>query len=196
MGRLSASLLAISLAAVLAVALSACGDSGADLLPGRTAAEIESNLDEVARLAGEDECIGAADAAEQVRADVDSLGGVDAELKRALSEGVARLNELVAGCEEEEEPVEEEVESFEPEEELEPAEKAEKPKKEKKGEKAAKPEKETPESEEPEGEANPELPAQSNGKGKGLENGNGPPSEDGGTPSGGVAPSTPVEGGD
>ncbi len=170
------------MAAVLAVTLSACGDSGADLLPGRTASEIESNLDEVARLAGEDDCVGAADAAEQVRSDIDSLGGVDAELKRALSEGASRLNELVARCEEEE-PVEEEVETFEPEEELEPAEKAEKPEKPEKEEKpekpakAAKPEKEAPETEAPEEESTPETP-----------------SESGGTPSGGLGPSTPVEG--
>jgi outer membrane biosynthesis protein TonB len=185
MGRLTASLLACTLAAVLAVALSACGDSGADLLPGRTANEIESNLDEVARLAGEGECVGAADAAEQVRADVDSLGGVDAELKRALSEGASRLNEVVANCEEVE-PVEE-VETFEPEEELEPTEKAEKrekpekpekPEKEEKPEKPAKPEKEEAEAEEPEEETSPE-----------------PPSESGGTPSGGLEPNTPVEAG-
>ena len=195
MGRLSASLLAFSVAAVLAVALSACGDSGADLLPGKTASEIEANLDEVARLANERECIGAEDAAQEVSAEVEALGNVDAELKRALSQGAARLNELVAGCEEEE-PVEEELEPVEPEEEeLEPAEKAEKPKKSEKPEKAEKPEKEEAEVEEPqEEEGNAELPPQANGKGKGLEDGKGPTSEGGGTPAGGVAPSTPVEG--
>lgn len=192
MGRLSASLLAFSLAALAAAALSACGGGGADLLPGRTASEIESNLDEVARLAGEGECIGAADAAREVSADVEALGGVDAKLKRALDEGATRLNEVVAGCEEEEEPVEEEVEPFEPEEELEAAEKAEKPKKSEKHEKAEKPEKEE-EAEAPEEEEGSSLPPQANGKGKGLEEGQGP-SEGGGPPSGGLGPSTPVEG--
>ena len=190
MGRLTAPLLAFSLAALLAVALSACGGSDAELLPGDTASEIESNLDEVARLAGEEECVGAADAAQQVSADIEALGGVDAKLKEALREGASRLNELVADCEEEE-PVEEEVETFEPEEELEPAEKAEKPKKPAKEEKPEKAEKEEPEAEEPEEEAN--LPPQSNGKGKGPEEAPTPPAA-GGTPSGGVGPSTAVEG--
>ena len=190
MGRLTAPLLAFSVAALLAAALSACGGSDAELLPGRTASEIESNLDEVARLAGEGECVGAADAAQQVSADIDSLGGVDAKLKQALREGASRLNEVVANCEEEEP---EEVEAFEPEEEqLEPAEEAEKPKKEK-PKKAEKPEKGESETEQPEEETNPELPPQSNGKGKGLENGQGPPESSGG-PSGGVGPSTAVEG--
>lgn len=188
MGRLTAPFLAVSVAALLAAALSACGGSDAELLPGRTASEIESNLDEVARLAREGECVGAADAAQQVSADVESLGGVDAKLKRALREGANRLNEVVANCEEAE--PEEEVEAFEPEEEeLEPAEEAEKPKKEK----PEKPEKEEAETEQPEEEANPELPPQSNGKGKGLEKGQGPP-ENAGGPSGGVGPSTAVEG--
>lgn len=189
MVRLTAPFLAFSAAALLAASLSACGGGDAELLPGRTASEIESNLDEVARLAGEGECVGAADAAQQVSADINSLGGVDAKLKRALREGAERLNEVVANCEEVEP---EEVETFEPEAELEPAEEAEKPKKEK-PEKAEKPEKEAPQAEQPEEEANPELPPQSNGKGKGLENGEGPSESPGGS-SGGVGPSTPVEG--
>ena len=191
MGRLTASLLAFSLAALLAVALSACGGSDAELLPDRTASEIESNLDEVARLAAEDECIGAADAARQVSSDIDALGGVDAKLKQALSEGASRLNELVANCEEE--PAEEEVEAFEPEEELESAEKAEKPKKAEKEEKPEKAEKEEAETEAPEEEASTSPPPQESGKGKGLEEGQSPP-EGGGSPSGGVGPGTPVEG--
>lgn len=191
MGRLTAPFLAFSVAALIVAGLSACGGGDAELLPGRTASEIESNLDEVARLAREGECVGAADAAQQVSADIDSLGGVDAKLKQALREGANRLNEVVANCEEAE--PEEEVEAFEPEEEeLEPAEEAAKPKKEK-PKKAEKPEKEEVEAEKPEEEANPELPPQSNGKGKGLEKGQGP-SEQAGGPSGGVGPSTAVEG--
>jgi outer membrane biosynthesis protein TonB len=189
MGRLTAPLLAFSLAALLAVALSACGGSDAELLPGDTASEIESNLDEVARLAGEDECGGAADAAQQVSADIEALGGVDAKLKQALREGASRLNEVVASCEEEE--PEEEVEAFEPEEEVEPAEEAEKPKKPEKEEKPEKPEKEEAETEAPEEETTPSTPSQ--GKGKGPEETPTPPAA-GGTPSGGVGPSTAVEG--
>jgi outer membrane biosynthesis protein TonB len=193
MARSSACLLVLAAAVFAAVALSACGDSGADLLPGKTASEIEANLDEVARLAGEGECVGAEDAAQEVSAEVDALGGVDAKLKQALGEGASRLNEVVAGCEEE--PAEEEeLEPVEPEEEVESA---EKPKKGKKAEKPEKPEKEAPEkeAEEPAEEATPP----SNGKGKGAENGQGPE----GTgppgltepPSGGVGPGTEVEGG-
>ena len=48
MGRLSALPLALLAVAALALALSACGGgSDAELLPGTTASEITSNLDEV-----------------------------------------------------------------------------------------------------------------------------------------------------
>ncbi len=191
MGRLSAPLLVFATAVLAAVALSACGDSGAELLPGKTASEIEANLDEVARLAGEGECVGAADAAQEVSAEVDALGNVDAKLKQALGEGASRLNEVVAGCEEE--PAEEELEPVEAEEEVESA---EKPKPGKGAEKPKKPEKEAPEAEVEEPE---ETTPGSNGKGKGLEKGGGPPetvtppAEE--APSGGVGPGTEVEGG-
>jgi len=194
MGRLSAPLLALAAAALAAVALSACGGSSADLLPGKTASEIESNLDQVARLAGEGECVGAEDAAQEVSAEVEALGGVDAKLKQALGEGAARLNEVVAGCEEAE-PEEEELEPVEPEEEVEPA---GKPEKKEKGEKPEKADKEKPETEVEEPEETTTPP--SDGKGKGAENGQGPEGEGppGLTepPSGGVGPGTEVEGGD
>jgi len=188
MARLSAPLLALATAAIAALALSACGGGSPDLLPGKTASEIESNLDQVAQLAGEGECVGAENAAQEVSAEIEGLGGVDAKLKQALGEGADRLNEVVASCEEE--PVEEEVEPVE-EEELEPTEKHEKP------EKAEKPEKEEPEvkPEEPE-ETTP--PPASSGKGKGAENGQGPegsgPPGHTEPPSGGVGPGTAVEG--
>lgn len=193
MGRLSAPLLVFAAAALAAVAISACGGDSADLLPGKTASEIESNLDQVAQLAGEGECVGAENAAQEVSAEVEALGGVDAKLKQALSEGASRLNEVVAGCEEAE--PEEELEPFEPEEELEPAEKAKK----EKAEKPVKPGKEKPEAEteEPEETTSPALPPQSHGKGKGLEEApetTTPPAEE--TPSGGVGPGTEVEGSD
>lgn len=195
MGRLSASLSALGLAVVAALALSACGGGGADLLPGGTASEINSNLDRVQQLVGEGDCIGAEDAAQEVSAQVDALGGVDKQLKQALAEGAERLNEVVDGCEEASE--EESAEPVEAVEEAEPVE--EKPEKQKPKKQAEKEE----EAEEPAEETTPSLPPQANGKAEGLENGNGnaPPEEadeageGGGTPSGGVGPGTPAAGG-
>jgi outer membrane biosynthesis protein TonB len=188
MGRLSAPLLALALAAVAALGLVACGSSdSADLLPGDTASEITSNLDQVEQLAGEGDCIGAADAAQAVSAQVEALGGVDKKLKLALQEGATRLNEVVAGCEEA--PVEEEeLPAIEPAEELEEVEEKEKP------EKQEKPKKEAEEPEETETE--PTLPPQAEGKAKGQEKGEAeaPVESGGGTPSGGVGPGAAVEG--
>jgi len=192
MGRLSAPLLACVLATAMALGLSACGGSDADLLPGDTASEITANLDQVRDLVGEGECIGAADAAQEVSAQVDSLGGVDKKLKQALQEGATRLNEVVASCEEApEEETEPAVETaIEPEDEEEP-----------KKEKAEKPEKTKPEKkveEEPEESETETLPPQAEGKAKGQEPSEEatPPAETGGgTPAGGVGPGAAVEGG-
>ncbi len=101
MGRLTAPLLALALGAAAAVALASCGSgSNAKLLPGNTASQITANLDEVKRLAQSGECVGAENAAQQVSNQIDALGGVDKKLKQALREGAARLNEVVAECEE------------------------------------------------------------------------------------------------
>ena len=182
MGRLNASLLALALAAVAALGLAACGDEGADLLPGNTASEINSNLDLVQQQVNEGECIGAAAAAQEVSAEIDGLGGVDKELKQTLREGAVRLNELVTQCEEdEEEPEETEaVETAEEPEELEKPEKAEK----------TKPKQDAKEAEATE----PTLPPQAKGKAKGKETEEtgeeeAPVEEPSGeTPSGGVGP--------
>jgi outer membrane biosynthesis protein TonB len=189
-GRPRASLLLFSLAAAAALGLVACGGgSDAELLPGETAREINTNLDQVEQLATEGDCLGASDAAQAISLQVEELGGVDAELKRALQEGAARLNEVVAGCEEEEaaeeEPVEAVEEAEEPEEEDE-----RKPK----PEKAEKPEKEAEEPAAGEGEQS--LPPQAEGEAKGHEKQEeaAPPSESGGTPAGGVGPGVPAEG--
>lgn len=97
----AALLLALALGVTAAVALASCGGGeDAELLPGATAAEIGENLDAVKQLANEGECIGAADAAEQVSAQVEALAGVDPELKQALERGAARLREVVVTCEE------------------------------------------------------------------------------------------------
>jgi outer membrane biosynthesis protein TonB len=116
MGRLSASLLALALATTLALGISACGSSGNNLLPGTTASQINSNLDEVRALVGEGDCSGAGEAANTVTDQVAELSGVAKELKEALDEGAARLNEVVAACEEVPSESEEEAEALEAEE--------------------------------------------------------------------------------
>ena len=188
MARLSPLLLALLLGAASAAALASCGGSDADLLPGTTAEEIESNLDQVEELAGGGDCIGAEDAVAEVAAEVEELEGVDLKLKTALQEGTARLSELVGGCEEE--TTEEETEpSFESDVGEEEVEDEKKPKKDE-------PEKEEkePKEEASEGEG-PELPPPSNGKGEekgGGEEPTEPEAEE--TPSsGGVGPSVGVE---
>ncbi|HYQ78718.1 MAG TPA: hypothetical protein VEP91_06375 [Solirubrobacterales bacterium] len=189
MARLSPLLLALLLGAASAAALASCGGSDAELLPGTTADQIESNLDRVEELAGNDDCIGAEDAVAEVTEEVEGLEGVDLKLKTALQEGTARLSEVVAGCEEE--SSEETEPSFESDVENEEVEDEKKPKKEK-------PEKEKaePKEEESEGEG-PNLPPQSNGKGE--ENGKGggeetsEPEAEETPPSGGVGPSEGVE---
>jgi len=196
MSRLSAIFLAFALGAASAAALGACGSGkGAELLPGTTAEQIESNLDKVAALAGEDDCIGAEDAVAEVTTEVEELRGVDLKLKAALEEGTAKLSEVVARCEEENsgEETEPALETTVEADELEEEEK--KPKQDKKAEKEGE---EAAESEEKaaEGEG-PNLPPQSNGKGE--ENGKGggeeevePEGEE--TPSsGGVGPGVGVE---
>jgi hypothetical protein len=188
MARLSALFLVFLLGAAAAVTLVSCGGSeDADLLPGTTADQIESNLTEVEELADAEDCIGAESAVAEVTAQIEDLQGVDSRLKAALQEGTARLSEVVGRCEEE--TTEEETEpSLETDVEAEEVEDDEKPKKEK-------PEKEDKAEEEPsEDDEGPELPPQSNGKGE--EKGGGgesvPPAEET-PPSGGVGPSVGVE---
>ncbi|HET7418356.1 MAG TPA: hypothetical protein VFJ61_12105 [Solirubrobacterales bacterium] len=201
MGRLSALLLALFLATASAVALAACGsESNAKLLPGTTASQIASNLDQVKQLVAEEDCIGAEDAVAEVAAEVEEVN-VAAKLQAALREGTTKLSEVVSRCEEEAEGEEEaepsseaDVEAEELEQKgLEAEEKAEekaeklKEKEEKKEEEAA-----TPEAEEG------ELPPQSEGKGKGHEE-TPPPAtptpapETGEGSSGGVSPGVGVE---
>jgi outer membrane biosynthesis protein TonB len=188
MGRLSASLLALALGAIASLGLVACGSSGgANLLPGSTASEINANLDQVEQLANEGDCVGAADSAQAVSAQIGALGGVDAKLKQALREGATRLNEVVASCEET--AAEEEVApAIEPPEA--PAE-AEKKEEKEKPAKPVKPEKEVEEA--PEEAPAPTLPPQAKGEAKGHEEEvEAPPAEPEGSPSGGVGPATPA----
>jgi hypothetical protein len=192
MARLSPLFLAFLLGAASAVGLASCGDgSNAQLLPGTTADQIESNLDQVAEQAAEEDCVGAEDAVAEVMAEVEGLQGVDVKLKTALQEGTEKLSEVVAHCEEEttEEEAEPALESDVEAEEVEKEEKPEKEKPEKKGEEPA----ET--GEEPSEGEGPDLPPQSNGKGE--EKGGGEesvePEAEETPPSGGVGPSVGVE---
>jgi hypothetical protein len=101
MGRFSALMLALLLGVVSAVALASCGGgSDAKLLPGTTANEIESNLDQVKALAESGDCAGAEGAVAEISAEVEELN-VAAKLKGALQEGTEKLREVVGRCEEE-----------------------------------------------------------------------------------------------
>jgi hypothetical protein len=111
-----------ALGAVSVAALSACGGEDAKLLPGHTAREITANLEAVQELSDEGDCVGAEGAATQVSEQIEALGGVDRKLKEALTDGAERLSEVVAECEEAEEPetaAPAEVTPAEPEEEAE-----------------------------------------------------------------------------
>jgi outer membrane biosynthesis protein TonB len=96
-------LVAFATALSLAVTLAACGGGeDAKLLPGTTAAEINENLARVRQYAEEGECVGATDSAAEVGAQVEALRDVDAKLKEALQQGIEKLDEVVAECEESE----------------------------------------------------------------------------------------------
>lgn len=192
--RLPVSLLALALGTAAALVLASCGGEDAQLLPGETAREITANLDAVNQLADEGDCAGAESATQQVSEQIEALEGVDTKLKRALEEGAARLNEVVAGCEE---STTEAIAPATIPDETESS--GEKVPKEKGGKGKDKDEEEQPgEEAAPETPpTSPALPPQANGEGKGPEDGNGPPGlEDGGeeSPSGGVGPGSPVEG--
>jgi hypothetical protein len=201
MGRFSALMLALILGSAVAVVLTSCGGgSDAKLLPGTTAKQIESNLDQVKALVESGDCVGAEDAVAEVSAEVEEVN-VAANLKGALQEGTAKLSEVVGRCEEEageeeetEPSVAADVEAEELEaEELEAEEKAEKAQ-EKAEKQEQKEEKEAPAPEVDEGEGT--LPPQAEGKAKGHEEA--PPAfEPEPTPeeteSGGVSPSEGVE---
>jgi hypothetical protein len=195
MGRLSALLLALILGGAGASVLVSCGGgSNAKLLPGSTASQIESNLDQVKQLVAEGECIGAEDSVAAVAGEVEELKNVDVKLKAALEEGTERLSEVVVQCDETEEETEpspeSDVEAEELEqEELEAEEKAqEKAEKQQQKEEARQEQAEGPESEEG------NLPPQAEGKGKGHEEAPPPAAEPPAeSESGGVSPGVGVE---
>jgi hypothetical protein len=200
MPRALASLLVLALAGAMTFIASGCGEEDAQLLPGEMAREITANLDTVQQLSDEGDCVGAESAALQVSEQVDSLGNVDSKLQQALREGAARLNEVVAGCEEELEETLPDESTTELEFDDEKQAEREDEEREKEAEEEEKEqEKEEKESEkEAEAEEEPSLPPQAEGEGKGSdeEEGTSPGnSGEGGGPSGGVSPSAPVEGG-
>ncbi len=203
MPRALASLLALALAGAMTLAAAGCGEEDAQLLPGGTAQEITANLDTVQQLSDEGDCVGAESAALQVSEQIEALGGVDPKLKQALRDGATRLNEVVAGCEEELEaaaPDEAETE-FESDADEKQAERDDEEREKEEEEEEKEREKEEGESEkEVEGEEEPSLPPQAEGEGKGLDEDDGEGTAPGnsgedGSPSGGVSPSAPVEGG-
>lgn len=177
MRRLAAFVTVISLAVATAVSLTSCGGGeDAKLLPGATAQEITENLDLVKQYAEEGECVGAADAAGEVSAQVEALGGVDPKLKESLERGAARLNEVVAGCEESS------TEAVEPPGE-DTTERTEPPGQEKKAEKEREKEEKEQEKKEP-----PDTPTETTPEEPPV-----PPTESGGTGApGGVSPGAPV----
>jgi hypothetical protein len=191
MPRQPASLLALALGTAAALALISCGGEDAQLLPGETAREITANLDTVQQLSDEGDCVGAESAAQQVGEQIEALEGVDRKLKRALEDGAARLEEVIAGCEEAAtEAIAPAAIPTEPEEDTEKA-----PKEKEGKEKKEEPKQEEEATPEP---ATPSLPPQANGEGKGLEKGKGPPASEeapeevGESPSGGVSPGSPA----
>jgi hypothetical protein len=179
--RLAASAAALSLVAFV---LASCGGgSDAKLLPGATAEEITENLDRVKQYAAEGECVGAADAATEVSAQIEALRNVDAKLKQALQRGAEKLGEAVASCEEAT------TEATTTEGETTKPERTEPPGQEKKAEKEREKEEKALEKEEQDEEK--EAPP---GKGPPAETPPPPPSESGGTGApGGVSPGKPAE---
>lgn len=173
--------LAAMLSLVAFVFASCGGGSDAKLLPGTTAQEITENLSRVRQYAAEGECVGAADAATEVNAQIEALREVDAKLKQALERGAEKLSEAVSGCEETAtEPTTTETEPTKPE-------RPEPPGQEKKAEKEREEEEKALEKEEQAEEKEPPP-----GKGPPVETPPASPGESGGGPSGGVGPGEAV----
>jgi hypothetical protein len=213
-GRVRAAALILAALAV-GLLLSACGGGGnGELLPGTTADQITSNLDQVRESYESGDCEKAENAVAQVSTEVDDLNKVDVELKKALKNGALKLSEVVNSCgaaeEAEEAKAEEEAEEEQAQiegEEAEAEEEAffEEQKEEERDQKAEeRAEKEAEKAEPPTGgEESPE------GEAKGLEKQEEetvpPPTQEseevtppaaGGGPAGGVGPGAAVEGGE
>jgi hypothetical protein len=211
-GRVRAAALILAALAV-GLLLSACGSGGnGELLPGATAAQLNTNADQVEQSFNDGDCEKAEIGVAQVSTEVDGLNQVDPRLKKALKNGALKLSEVVRSCGEaeeakaEEKAAEEEAEQIEGEE-LEAQEEAflEEQKEEEREEKADETSAKEEEKAEPPtgGEESPK------GEAKGLEKQEEetvpPPTEEfeevtppaaGGGPAGGVGPGAAVEGGE
>jgi outer membrane biosynthesis protein TonB len=185
MPRVTRPALVLAIAAAAALALTACGSgSDAKLLPGKTAQEINENLDSVQQLVDEGECVAATDAALQVSSDVESQRNIDPKLKQILQEGASRLNEVVATCDETTETT---IEEAAPE----PETPEEEPKKKEKKPKKVEPEETLEQEQAQEEEATEkELPPQAKGEAKGHEKEPPPAEEESGEHSGGIGPAS------
>jgi outer membrane biosynthesis protein TonB len=187
MARVAAYALALGIGLAASLVLASCGGGDAKLLPGNTAREIGENVDSVQQLVDEGECVDAQDAALEVSTQVEALQGIDPQLKEALEDGAARLNEVVGTCEETEDTVEESLPETTESTEEEPEKKEKKPKK-------VKPEE--PPAEEEEQTGPPEEPPEPPGKAKGHEEA--PPVEEAPSEgaSGGIGPGSAAGEGD
>ena len=106
MGRSRAATLILAVLAA-GLLLAACGSGGnGELLPGTTASQIESNLDQARSSNEEGNCEAAEDAVAAVSTQIDELQKVDGELKAALKHGAAKLSEVVSNCGAQEEETE------------------------------------------------------------------------------------------
>jgi hypothetical protein len=118
MGRVRASSLVFAALAV-GLLLASCGGGSDELLPGATADQITSHLDQVRASYEEGDCEKAEDGVANVSTEVDELGKVDARLKKALRHGAAKLSEVVSTCRAQEEEKEMAAEEAELEEQAE-----------------------------------------------------------------------------
>ncbi len=86
----------LAVAAATLMLASGCAEDRSNLLPRATAEQLELKLDEVRSLHREGNCFEALAAAEEVRTEVEGLGGdVDGTLQRTLVDGVTQLQVTV-----------------------------------------------------------------------------------------------------
>jgi hypothetical protein len=211
MGRFRAATLILAVLAA-GLLLSACGSNGnGELLPGTTASQIESNLDQVRASTKEGNCEAAEDAVAAVSTEIDGLHKVDKELKAALKQGALKLSEVVSNCglkeeeaeqaKAEEEIEEEEQANLEAEEEALAEDEADEEKEQKAEEREEKAEEKAEEHAEQPGPSEEAEETGPKGKAKGHEKEEIepegeeviPPAEGG--PAGGIGPGAEVEGG-
>jgi ATPase subunit of ABC transporter with duplicated ATPase domains len=212
MGRLRAASLVLAALAV-GLLLAACGGGGnGELLPGATADQITSHLDQVRLSYEEGDCEKAEDGVANVSTEVDELGKVDAKLKKALRQGAAKLSEVVSSCRAEEEEKDQAAEEAEQEEEqeIEAEELAAEEESFEKEQKSEEREQKAEEKEQEQAEKHAEQPGppdegeESNGKGKGQEEIEPPaegeeeviPPTTGEGPAGGIGPGAEAGGGE